>query len=260
MSRTEKPSPNRADQPNPEWFERLDAYLAFDRDLDAKEQTRYAEDKDPEKGGQRGPIERHATRVLKLCRLFRQYECGEYQHPLMGQPILEDLSEGKEKAAFHAITEWLKAAPAVPRYVTPVEKRKLLQLRRRLDRAVADGLQALSGDTSQGRSRRNGSTSRAKTTPPQQAIIVSLGDRQYRIDDETIAVNFAEDGILQAFLKSGRRAMQKDQLFVATGKEDAPRILKRLKRNHSDTLGRGITLPDGKKNRGGYRVNIKAGK
>jgi hypothetical protein len=224
----------------PKWLPALVNLLVRDRELDALAPNRYEQDPDPEKA----PIpliDRYQYRLLgKLSKLFHRYGCEAYTRWLFfGQPRPDDPNREVESAALRAVTEWLAPAPAFPPYTNSKEKQELRRLRRALSRAVEEALRQL----------RDGG----------QFVILFLGDRQYQVGDDVVALNYAEDAVLKAYLKpTKRRAMQKDQLVNATHRDDAPRILKRLKDNYPNSLGLAIELPAGKKNTGGYRVNIKA--
>jgi hypothetical protein len=218
--------------------------LIRDRDLDNLAPDRHAQDRDPEKVGI-AVGEQHRHRMFgKLSKLFGKWNCWEYAQLLRGERAPPfDPDPEVEIAAVRAVSEWLAPAPTYPRYTTPQEQQELRELRRCLTRAAEVRLGQL------------GSGRRGK------AVMPSLGNRQYQVGEEVVAVNYAEDGVPQAYLRPpNTRAMQKDQLVSATNRDDAPRILKRLKDNHPGSLGLAIDLPEGKKNSGGYRVNIKAAK
>lgn len=90
----------------------------------------------------------------------------------------------------------------------------------------------------------------AATTPA-----VYLGDRKYQVgNDPPIVLGDAEDTVLLALLESGGAA-NKDQLIAASGKNDAPRVLKTIKRKYPQ-LDPHITMAEGK-GKGGYRTTVR---
>src|SRR5262249_22074748 len=88
--------------------------------------------------------------------------------------------------------------------------------------------------------------------------IESLGDRNYRVGDETTVLEDAEDSVLQPFFRDVKKkpkwvGLDKEQLVQESGHDNAPRILKRLE-NKPPLFG-SIRCP-GKRGQGGYRVYV----
>jgi hypothetical protein len=100
------------------------------------------------------------------------------------------------------------------------------------------------------------------TTPPaesgptkerQVSPILALGNRRYAVSGHgAVTVTYNQDLALQAFLSAGSL----DKPLLQNTFNDAPRVLRQLKKQYPDTLGKRIFLP-GKKGQGGYAVKIR---
>jgi hypothetical protein len=97
-----------------------------------------------------------------------------------------------------------------------------------------------------------------QVTPPQkpeESVIVSLGDRQYRIGKNTpLTVTPPHDAVLKAFIK--RPTMDEPTLRnLANGLDEPAKALRDLRKKYGGQFAPAITLP-GRKSQGGYHVRI----
>jgi hypothetical protein len=84
-----------------------------------------------------------------------------------------------------------------------------------------------------------------------------LGDKNYRVEEHAVAVEEAEDAVLQAFCKRAKKsprwiALSKQKLEELSGYATAARILKRIK-DKRPLLANAIYLP-GRKGQGGLQI------
>jgi hypothetical protein len=83
-----------------------------------------------------------------------------------------------------------------------------------------------------------------------------VGNKRYQVGDQApIMLGEAEDHVLRSLIDLGGAAT-KSQLYGQTGKDDCPRILKKIREKHA-ALAPHIILPGGK-GQGGYRTTIRA--
>jgi hypothetical protein len=95
----------------------------------------------------------------------------------------------------------------------------------------------------------------APPSNPAEAVIFALGNRQYKIaNDSPIVVEENEDSVLQAFQEQS--TMDGPSLIIKAGFDRAPRVLKSLKTKYNGRFASAIRTP-GKKGQGGYHVSIR---
>lgn len=94
---------------------------------------------------------------------------------------------------------------------------------------------------------------KAGRSVPEAAEIMFLGGGRYQAGDEIIALDGNQASVLQALVEL--RAATKDDLVRKSGVEDAPRVLRTIRKKHPQ-LAPAITLPGGK-GRGGYRTTVR---
>jgi hypothetical protein len=98
-------------------------------------------------------------------------------------------------------------------------------------------------------------TSEAKT-PTGEAVIISLGNRQYRIGDyPPVIVTDNEDTVLQALAE--QPAMDEPALRERSGLENAAKILRDLRTKYKRIFQAAVRTP-GRKGQGGYYAVIKS--
>jgi hypothetical protein len=145
---TAKANRTGANESIPAWLCALGAYLARDRDLDAR-----VPNADP---GRIGPRVHHMFLLRDLARLFRHYGCGAYWTWLTGdvdifsfdlefrgeRPPINPTAE-EESAALSAARDFLAPTPTYPLPATPQQRDELRELRGRASRAVADRFRQL---------------------------------------------------------------------------------------------------------------------
>jgi hypothetical protein len=131
-----------------DWYALLNRLLILDQSLDQLARDRYAKDGDPEKP----PVTpHHRLLTSRLFSLFRDFGCASWLAKLLrGDDFPASVLAEEEKAALHALIEWLKRFAGYPHYTRPKEKRQLEELRDRLERAVLDRLEQL--ESKRGRS------------------------------------------------------------------------------------------------------------
>lgn len=92
-------------------------------------------------------------------------------------------------------------------------------------------------------------------TKREPTAILSLGERQYRVGNALpVTLEENEDSVLQAFLEQA--SMNGPTLISKAGFDDAPRVLRNLRKKYGGIFSANITLPS-KKGQGGYRVAIR---
>jgi hypothetical protein len=95
----------------------------------------------------------------------------------------------------------------------------------------------------------------ARGEQPLQVIILSCGEKQYRVEGANpVTVDENEDNVLQAFLE--RASMDEEALRNKSGAPHAAKVLKRLKTKFGGMFNHAIRRPGGK-GKGGYHVSIR---
>jgi len=98
----------------------------------------------------------------------------------------------------------------------------------------------------------------AAASTPSCPVVYDRSDGKLRRDDRSIKLEAAEDCVIVALIELGGSATI-DKLRDRSGIADAPRVLGRIVKKHSEFLGDTIKLPGGR-GRGGYQTTIRFAK